>query len=56
MKAVIFFCYPQNFHGDSDSEKFICNAGHPGSIPGLGRSPAVEQYPTAVFLSGEFPG
>ena len=25
--------------GDSDSKESACNAGDPGSIPGLGRSP-----------------
>ena len=27
------------FTGDSDSKEFTCNAGDPGSIPGLGGSP-----------------
>ena len=27
------------FPGGSDSKKSACNAGDPGSIPGLGRSP-----------------
>ena len=26
------------FPGDSDDKEFACNAGEPGSIPGLGRS------------------
>ena len=30
-----------NPHG-SDSKEFACNDGDPGSIPGLGRSPRVE--------------
>ena len=38
--ASIFFhneyrCFP----GGSDSKESACNAGDPGSIPGLGRSP-----------------
>ena len=33
-------CYQKlGFPGDSDSEQSVCNAGDPGSIPGLGRSP-----------------
>ena len=28
-----------SFSGDSDSKESTCNAGDPGSIPGLGRSP-----------------
>ena len=27
------------FLGNSDGKEFACNAGDPGSIPGLGRSP-----------------
>ena len=27
------------FPGGSDSKEFTCNAGYPGPIPGLGRSP-----------------
>ena len=27
------------FSGGSDSKEYTCNAGHLGSIPGLGRSP-----------------
>ena len=29
----------RGFPGGSDSEESACNAGDPGSIPGLGRSP-----------------
>ena len=29
-----------DFPGGSDSKESACNAGYPGSIPGLGRSPA----------------
>ena len=27
------------FSGSSASKEFVCNAGDPGSIPGMGRSP-----------------
>ena len=42
--AVLFskcllFIYFRGFPGGSDSEESTCNAGDPGSIPGLGRSP-----------------
>ena len=30
---------PIDFPGGSDGEESACNAGDPGSIPGLGRSP-----------------
>ena len=29
----------QGLPGGSDGKESACNAGHPGSIPGLGRSP-----------------
>ena len=29
----------KDFHGGSDGKEFACNAGDPGSIPGLRRSP-----------------
>ena len=29
----------QGFPGGSDSKESVCNAGDPGSMPGLGRSP-----------------
>ena len=29
----------ENFHGDSDGKVSACNAGDPGLIPELGRSP-----------------
>ena len=55
-----------SFHVNSSQEGFphssvgkesACNAGDPGSVPGLGRSSG-EQYgqPTPVFLPGEFHG
>ena len=28
-----------SFPGGSDSKESACNAGNPGSVPGLGRSP-----------------
>ena len=35
MKLKDTYCFP----GDSDGKAFAYNAGDPGSIPGLGRSP-----------------
>ena len=40
------------FPDGSDGKESACNAGDPGSIPGLGR----EQQPAPVFLPGEFHG
>ena len=43
--------------GDSDGKEFTCNAGDPGSIPGLGRSPGDGNgQPTPAFLPGESHG
>ena len=43
------------FPGSSDGKESTCNAGDPGSIPEMGRSPGEGiSYPTPVFLS--FPG
>ena len=36
--------------GGSESQESACNAGDPGSIPGLGRSPGEgNDLPTPVF-------
>ena len=41
----------------SNSKESACNAGDPGSIPGLGRFLGKRNsYPTLVFLPGEFHG
>ena len=44
------------FPGGSDSKESVCNAGDPGSIPGLGRSSGEgkERLPTPVLWPGEF--
>ena len=34
-----FICYEVGFPGGSEDKAFAYNAGDPGSIPGLGRSP-----------------
>ena len=45
------------FPGGSDSKESTCNAGVPGSIPGLGRFPWRRKWqPTPVFLPGESHG
>ena len=36
---VVFVSGIQGFPGGSDTKEYACNAGDPGSIPGLGRSP-----------------
>ena len=45
------------FPGSSDSKESACDAGDPGSIPRLGRSPGEENgYTHSMFLLGEFLG
>ena len=39
MNVCVFFIVLMGFPGGSDSKVSACNAGDPGSIPGLGRSP-----------------
>ena len=39
--------------GGSDGKESVCNAGHLGSIPGLGRSPGKENGNPLVFFPGE---
>ena len=42
-----------SFHYGSDGKDSACNAGDPGLIPGLGRSPCRRKWqPTPVFLLG----
>ena len=36
---LYFFRFYKGFPGSSPSKESTCNAGDPGSIPGLGRSP-----------------
>ena len=43
------------FPGSLDGKESACNAGNPGSIPGLERSHE-ERLPTPVFLPGESHG
>ena len=45
------------FPGGSNGKESACNAGDPGLISGLGRSPGEgNSKPTPVFLPGEFHG
>ena len=48
------FNYSFLFIGGSDGKESAWNAGDPGLIPGLGRSPGRAWQPTPVFLPGEF--
>ena len=40
----------RGFPGGLDGKESACNAGDPGLIPGLGRSPGEEWLPAPVFL------
>ena len=45
------------FSGGSNGKEYAFNAGDPGLIPGLGRSPSRRAWqPTLGFLPGEFQG
>ena len=47
----------QGFPGDLYGKESACNAGDPGLIPRLGRSPGERGWlPTPVFLPGEYHG
>ena len=46
----------RGFPGGSDGKESACNAGDPGSIPGVGRSSREGNLPTPVFLPGKFHG
>ena len=50
--------WPRGFSGGSDGKESACNAGDPGLIPGLRRSPGDgilwRWLPTPVFLPGKF--
>ena len=45
---------PLGFPGGSDSKESACNAGDPGSVPGLGRSP-VGMTPHSSVLTWRIP-
>ena len=57
---VHYLCYACSwlgFPGGSVGDESACNAGDPGSIPGVGKMPwRREQQPTPVFLPGESRG
>ena len=54
---MYYYFYFGGFPGGSDSKESACNAGDPGLISGLGRSPGEgnTEY-TSIFLPGEFHG
>ena len=55
--SMLVFHYIEmlDFPGGSDSNESAFNAGNPGLIPGLGRSPGeVNGYSLLVFLPVEF--
>ena len=46
----------EGFPGGSDGKVSACNAGDPGSIPGLGRCLEKEMQPTPVLLPVKYYG
>ena len=53
----IWFCHPYNsgFPSSSDSKESACNAGDPGSIPGLGKSPGEGSATPSSILAWRIP-
>ena len=47
--------YFSDFPGASDGKEFVCNAGDPGSIPGLGRSLEEEMASDSSILAWRIP-
>ena len=45
----------RGFPGDSDCKDFACNAGDPGSVPGLGRSPGERMTSHSSVLAWRIP-
>ena len=58
MRESVCVCIYRGFPGSSEVKASAWNAGDPGSIPGLGRSPGEENgwLPIPVFLPGDFHG
>ena len=56
IKLCVLVLFYLGFPCGSDSKESACNAGDPGSVPGLGRFPGEENgwLPTPVFLPGGF--
>ena len=53
---LIYLCIYQGFLGSSADKESTCNAGDPGSIPGLGRSPGEGKgYPHYSVLTWRIP-
>ena len=51
-----YYSLLRGFSHGSDGKESACNAGDPGSIPGLGIPWRRKWQPTPVFLPGEFNG
>ena len=57
MSFTSFALLTTSFSHGLDGKEYACNAGGPGSIPGLGRSPGEGHgLPIPEFLPGEFHG
>ena len=55
---ALLYCWPHftvGFPGGSNGEESACNAGDPGSIPGLGRSPGEEMATHSSILAWKIP-
>ena len=52
---LIMFRQLKDFPGSSDNKESACNAGDPGSIPGLGRSPGGRMATHSSILAWRIP-
>ena len=52
-RILLFSCnlWPMGFAGGSDGKESACNAGDPGLIPGLGRSPGAGMATHSCILA-----
>ena len=55
LPALLFLLVVAGFPGGSVGKESACNAGHPGSVPGLGRSPKKEMATHSSVLAWEDP-
>jgi len=53
--SIKYNTFSVDFPGGSDSKESACNAGDPGSIPGLGRSPTEGNDNPLQYVCSENP-
>jgi len=53
--SIKYNTFSVDFPGGSDSKESACNAGDPGSVPGLGRSPTEGNGNPLQYVCSENP-